>query len=175
MVTPVIEIPDVETALTDGPAPPGAPPTASEPPPTAGEPGAAAGEPGAAAEDLRELSDGELQFQRCRWCRTAVFRRLLCPVCASSDFDRERSGGTGVVRHATIVGRSTGAPRAVALIAMDEGYRLRATVTVTGTPLDAIHTGARVRLSLDDTHASGELAFRLSDGPYAARPSTVWR
>ncbi|WP_398684211.1 zinc ribbon domain-containing protein [Streptomyces akebiae] len=38
------------------------------------------------------LKDGALHFQRCRWCRTPVFRRVFCPACASDDLDLERSG-----------------------------------------------------------------------------------
>lgn len=106
-----------------------------------------------------------LYFQRCRWCRTAVFRRLLCPVCASTDFDREPSRGTGVVRRVVSVDRSSGAPRTVALIAMDEGYQLRSTVT--GTPPHAVHTGARVRLASETTRERREPVFRLCEDQYA--------
>lgn len=107
--------------------------------------------------------DGELRFQRCRWCQTPVFRRLLCPVCASTDLAYERSGDIGVVRHVTIVGRSNGAPRALAIIDMSEGFRVQATVSA--VPPDMVHIGAQVRLAADAGPNARELVFRLCDVP----------
>ncbi|HZG02497.1 MAG TPA: OB-fold domain-containing protein [Streptomyces sp.] len=113
-----------------------------------------------------------LYFQRCRWCRTAVFRRLLCPVCASTSFDWEPSSGTGVIRRVLSVDRSTGTPRNVVMVTMDEGYQLRSTVI--GTPPEAVCTGARVRLAPQATRERREPVFRLCDGPYADRLSAAW-
>ncbi|MBH5333658.1 OB-fold domain-containing protein [Streptomyces pactum] len=106
---------------------------------------------------LDGLQRGELYFQRCRWCRTAVYHRLLCPVCASPDLDWEHSSGTGVVRQATVVRRSTGTLRTVGLIDMAEGFRLRATLS--GVTADHVRPGTVVRL---DPHAARprELTFR---------------
>ena len=30
-------------------------------------------------------------YQRCTWCGTAMYHRLLCPVCQGSDLRTERS------------------------------------------------------------------------------------
>ncbi|MDQ1006075.1 putative OB-fold protein [Streptomyces sp. V4I23] len=106
------------------------------------------------------LRDGELYFQRCSWCRTAVFRRLLCPICASTDMPWEPSGGMGVVRHITVVGRSTGAPRALAIIEMSEGFRLRSRII--GVPPENVRVGTLVRLTVDASHPQ-ELAFQPCD------------
>lgn len=106
---------------------------------------------------------GELYFQRCRWCRTAAFRRLLCPVCASTDLVWERSDGTGVVRHLTVVGRSTGTPRVLAIIDMREGFWLRSRVI--GVSPGAVRVGAVVRLAVDGGPEPHELTFRLGDVP----------
>ncbi|GAA2408406.1 hypothetical protein GCM10010420_40920 [Streptomyces glaucosporus] len=126
-----------------------------------------------AAGDPRTPGHDGLCFQRCRWCRTPVFRRLLCPVCASTDFDREPGGGTGVVRRVLSVDRSAGAPRTVVLITMDEGYQLRSAVT--GTPPHAVHAGARVRLAPETARERRGPVFRLCEDRYADQPSAVWR
>ncbi|MFI2367529.1 Zn-ribbon domain-containing OB-fold protein [Streptomyces sp. NPDC018833] len=106
---------------------------------------------------------GELYFQRCRWCRTAAFRRLLCPVCASTDLAWERSAGTGVVRHLAVVGRNTGTPQVLAIIDMREGFWLRSRVI--GVSPGTVRVGAVVRLAVDGGPGPQELAFRLGDVP----------
>ncbi|MEV4334632.1 OB-fold domain-containing protein [Streptomyces sp. NPDC049597] len=124
--------------------------------------------PPADSDDLGGMSQdgvrgGELYFQRCRWCHTAAFRRLLCPVCASTDLAWERSAGTGVVRHLTVVGRSTGNPRVLAIIDMREGFWLRSRVI--GVSPGAVRVGAVVRLAVDGGPEAHELTFRLGDVP----------
>ncbi|MFH8371611.1 Zn-ribbon domain-containing OB-fold protein [Streptomyces sp. NPDC018031] len=120
---------------------------------------------------LDDLQRGELYFQRCRWCRTAVFHRLLCPICASPDMDWEHSSGTGVVRQATVVRRSNGSLRTVGVIDMAEGFRLRATLS--GVTADRVRPGTVVRL---DPHAARprELTFRLGEDAAGDR-SAAWR
>ncbi|WP_181138737.1 Zn-ribbon domain-containing OB-fold protein [Streptomyces sp. Ru73] len=112
--------------------------------------------PSALTDGTRE---GVLHFQRCRWCHTAAFRRMLCPACGSTDMAEERSAGIGVIRHVTVVGRREGRPRAMAVIDMREGFCLRARVGA--VPLDSARIGDRVRL------ASGprprEIVFQLCD------------
>lgn len=103
------------------------------------------------------LCDGVLYFQRCRWCHTSVFRRLLCPACGSTDFATERSGGIGVIHQVTVVGRSVGRPRAMAIIEMREGFRLRARVSA--EPLQRAQVGAQVRLGFG--LRPQEIAFQL--------------
>lgn len=105
------------------------------------------------------IRDGVLYFQRCRWCHTAVFRRLLCPVCGSTDMAEERSDGIGVIHHVTFVGRSVGKPRAMAIIDMREGFRLRARVSA--VPLARACVGAEVRLGFGAQPQ--EIAFQLCD------------
>ncbi|MET7656517.1 zinc ribbon domain-containing protein, partial [Streptomyces sp. NPDC005486] len=71
----------------------------------------------------RAKTDGDtILFQRCTWCGTAMYHRLLCPVCQGSDLRTERSEGTGTVRHATVVNRNTPAARNVSLVEMAEGF-----------------------------------------------------
>jgi uncharacterized protein len=106
-----------------------------------------------------------LVFQRCTWCGTTMYHRVLCPVCRGSELRTERSAGTGTVRHSTVVHRNTPATRNVSLIEMTEGFVLRGRVM--GPPL-GIHSGDRVRLSTAKDPVRGEPVFQLVDEPYRA-------
>ncbi len=104
-------------------------------------------------------------FQRCTWCGTAMYHRVLCPVCRGSELRTERSEGVGTVRHATVVNRNTPGARNVSLIEMAEGFVLRGRVM---GPLIGIHSGDRVRLSTAKDPVRGEPVFQLVDEPYRA-------
>lgn len=120
---------------------------------------------------LDGLQRGELYFQRCRWCHTAAYHRLLCPICASTDLDWERSSGSGLVRHTTVVRRPNGALRTIAVIDMAEGFRLRATLA--GVAPDTVRPGTTV--SLDSSAAyPRELTFRIGDSR-AVSTRSAWR
>ncbi|KOV72070.1 hypothetical protein ADL00_06325 [Streptomyces sp. AS58] len=106
-----------------------------------------------------------MHFQRCAWCGTAMYHRLLCPVCQGSDLHSERSEGIGTVRHSTVVNRNTPAARNVSLIEMAEGFVVRGRVM--GPPV-GIHSGDRVRLSTTKDPVRGEPVFQLVDEPYRA-------
>lgn len=72
----------------------------------------------------RELAQGKLAYQRCGACHSAVFYpRLVCPECASTDLRWERSSGAGVLYSATVV-RSRSGDYSVALVDLDEGFRM---------------------------------------------------
>ncbi|WP_432136445.1 MULTISPECIES: Zn-ribbon domain-containing OB-fold protein [unclassified Streptomyces] len=114
----------------------------------------------------RGRGDGEtIVFQRCTWCGTAMYHRVLCPVCRGSELRTERSEGVGTVRHSTVVHRNTPAARNVSLIEMAEGFVLRGRVM--GPPI-GIHSGDRVRLSTAQDPVRGEPVFQLIDEPYRA-------
>ncbi|MFF4585278.1 Zn-ribbon domain-containing OB-fold protein [Streptomyces sp. NPDC000345] len=114
----------------------------------------------------RAKGDGEaILFQRCTWCGTAMYHRLLCPVCQGSDLRTERSEGTGTVRHSTVVHRNTPSARNVSLVEMAEGFVVRGRVM---GPLIGIHSGDRVRLSTVKDPVRGEPVFQLVDEPYRA-------
>jgi hypothetical protein len=106
-----------------------------------------------------------MQFQRCTWCGTAMYHRLLCPVCQGSDLRTERSEGVGIVRHSSVVHRNTPAARNVSMIEMAEGFVVRGRVM---GPLIGIHSGDRVRLSAAKDPVRGEPVFQLVDEPYRA-------
>lgn len=114
-----------------------------------------------------EARDTEaLYFQRCTWCGTAMYHRLLCPVCRGSDLRTERSEGLGTVRHSTVVHRNSPAARNVSLIEMNEGFVVRGRVM--GPPI-GIHGGDRVRLTTAKDPVRGEPVFQLVDDPSPAR------
>lgn len=112
------------------------------------------------------LKDGALHFQRCRWCRTPVFRRVFCPACASDDLDLERSGGTGVVGRSLVVRRDD-VPHNFSLVVMAEGFVLRGIVV--GVACHAVRPGAWVRVDVDGAAQSPPWAvmFRPWGGPDA--------
>ncbi|MEW2301099.1 zinc ribbon domain-containing protein [Streptomyces sp. NPDC006655] len=108
-------------------------------------------------------SKDAIVFQRCTWCGTAMYHRLLCPVCQGSELRTERSEGVGTVRHSTVVHRNTPAARNVSLIEMAEGFVVRGRVM--GHPI-GIHSGDRVRLSTTRDPVRGEPVFQLLDEAY---------
>ncbi|MEU8689448.1 hypothetical protein [Streptomyces sp. NPDC048665] len=114
--------------------------------------------------DAKDIKDAIL-FQRCTWCATAMYHRLLCPVCQGSELRTERSEGVGTVRHSTVLHRNTPAARNVSLIEMAEGFVVRGRVM--GPPV-GIHSGDRVRLSTAKDPVRGEPVFQLMDEPYRA-------
>ncbi|WP_443067946.1 Zn-ribbon domain-containing OB-fold protein [Streptomyces sp. NBC_01356] len=103
-----------------------------------------------------------LLFQRCQWCDTAMYHRLLCPVCAGSDLRTEASAGTGIVRHSTVIHRNTPAARNVSLVEMAEGFTVRGRVM---GPLVGIHSGDRVRLATAQDPVRREPVFQMVDEP----------
>ncbi|MER6529757.1 zinc ribbon domain-containing protein [Streptomyces sp. NPDC001508] len=112
-----------------------------------------------------EGSGNALFFQRCTWCGTAMYHRLLCPVCQGSELRTERSEGIGTVRHSSVLHRNTPAARNVSLVEMAEGFVLRGRVM--GPPV-GVHSGDRVRLSTAKDPVRGEPVFQLVDEPYGA-------
>ncbi|MGV9342170.1 Zn-ribbon domain-containing OB-fold protein [Streptomyces sp. NPDC003688] len=106
-----------------------------------------------------------LTYQRCAWCGTAMYHRLLCPVCQGSDLRTERSQGAGTVRHSTVVHRNTPMARNVSLVEMAEGFVVRGRVM---GPAIGIHSGDRVRLSTAKDPVRGEPVFQLVDEAYRA-------
>lgn len=81
---------------------------------------------------LQELARGRLVYQRCEHCRAAVFHpRLVCPECACTEMRWEHSSGAGTVYSATTV-RSRSGDYSVALIDLDEGFRMMSRVAEDG-------------------------------------------
>ncbi|MYU20640.1 hypothetical protein GTY84_01945 [Streptomyces sp. SID8352] len=121
--------------------------------------------PGSTTGVLGTTAPDAVFFQRCTWCGTAVYHRVLCPACRGSDLRTERSEGLGAVRHSTVVNRNTPSARNVSLVEMAEGFVLRGRVM---GPLMGIQCGDRVRLSMAKDPVRGEPVFQLTDDPYRA-------
>ncbi|MFF0445995.1 Zn-ribbon domain-containing OB-fold protein [Streptomyces sp. NPDC004609] len=109
--------------------------------------------------DVRE--DVGLIYQRCRWCGTASFRKLLCPVCASSDLESERSTGEGIVISSSVVHRYTRIARNESLVRFPEGFMFRCRVI--GAAPHLVWIGARVRPVAAADLDAGELVVELCD------------
>ncbi len=103
---------------------------------------------GAPAEVYRRyLEGGRLGFQRCRDCSSAVFYpRVLCPVCGSISLEWQTSSGRGVVYATTTVYRRDDEPYNVALVDLEEGFRMMSRVE--GVPAEEVEIGLRVRFEM---------------------------
>ncbi len=74
------------------------------------------------------LAAGLLRYQRCAGCGDAVFYpRVVCPHCGSDRLEWADSAGSGTV-YSTTMTRSRSGDYNVALIDLDEGFRMMCTV-----------------------------------------------
>jgi uncharacterized OB-fold protein len=97
---------------------------------------------------LDRLAAGVLAYQRCRDCGAAIFPpRVLCPACGSVSLDWRESEGRGAVYSSTAIPTRDSEPYDVALIDLDEGYRMMSTVV--GLPADRVAIGMRVRVRIE--------------------------
>lgn len=101
---------------------------------------------------------GKLRYQRCASCGAVqLIPRSLCSECQSRDLDWCESHRLGAVLSFTIVHRAPSAafeselPYAIAIVDMDEGFRVMANVV----------GGATARLQVDSRVRIG---FRRIDG-----------
>lgn len=98
---------------------------------------------------------GELRYQRCTECGTANFTPTdLCRGCTSRALEWRVSTGLGTVYSWTVVHRPVTpaftAPYAVAIVDLDEGYRML--TNLIGIDAAAVREGLRVRV---DHHGVG--------------------
>jgi uncharacterized OB-fold protein len=95
----------------------------------------------------RYLESGKLAFLRCSECGTAIFYpRVLCPPCGSDALEWQTSSGRGTVYATTTVYRKSAAPYNVALVDLEEGFRMM--TRVEGVPAEEVEIGARVLLKV---------------------------
>ncbi|MFI6582323.1 Zn-ribbon domain-containing OB-fold protein [Embleya sp. NPDC050493] len=109
---------------------------------------------------------GELRYQRCNACETANFAPTeMCRGCSSRALQWATSAGRGSVYSWTVVrrpaAREVGDPYAVAIVDLDEGYRML-TNLVEVEPTE-IHSGMRVRVDLRPTGEERVLPFFTPD------------
>lgn len=110
--------------------------------------------------------EGELRYQRCTVCDTANFTPTdVCRGCSSRALQWAASPGTGSVYSWTVVRRPAGAEfggtYAVAIVDLDEGYRML--TNLVGVEPEDIHTGMRVRADLRSGAEEPVLPFFSAD------------
>ncbi|MFF8606130.1 zinc ribbon domain-containing protein [Streptomyces sp. NPDC015346] len=112
----------------------------------------------ASAVRTEESATGaELYFQRCRWCHTTTFQRLLCPTCGSTDLAPERSDGEGVI---SVRRGVTAADADLWPVHMTEGFVVRCRVD---GPLHAVRPGVRVKLASGVSASGCQPVVRLCE------------
>jgi uncharacterized protein len=103
------------------------------------------------------LAEGRLSYQRCAACRAAVFPpRQHCPSCGADALGWQASSGRGTVHAASTIAPRDGEPYCVALVDLEEGYRMM--TNVVGVPAVDVEIGLPVRLAIADVGA-GPLPF----------------
>lgn len=114
---------------------------------------------GAPAEVYRRyLEGGELGFQRCRGCGEAVFYpRVICPLCGSDALVWETSGGRGTVYATTAIHRRNADPYNVALVDLDEGFRMMSRIE--GIDAEEVAIGQRVTLMVREEEDEPVVVF----------------
>ncbi|TYK44445.1 Zn-ribbon domain-containing OB-fold protein [Actinomadura decatromicini] len=97
---------------------------------------------------VERLDKGVLAYQRCDDCRAAVFHpRVTCPGCGSGRLAWRESAGLGTVYATSALVRRDADPYSVALVDLDEGFRMMSSVV--GVPADAVRIGMRVRARVE--------------------------
>ncbi|WP_406314362.1 Zn-ribbon domain-containing OB-fold protein [Streptomyces sp. NBC_00118] len=93
------------------------------------------------------LAAGELRFQYCADCDEAVFYpRVLCRHCGSESLAWEVSSGLGAVYATTVLHKRGSDPYNVALIDLDEGFRMMSRVE--GVAAEDVAIGSRVGVTV---------------------------
>lgn len=91
----------------------------------------------------RYLGEGTLAFQRCTSCGRVVFYpRVLCPYCGSTSLEWRESSGRGAVYAATAVYHRDREPHSVALVDLDDGFRMMSRVEAIAA--EEVEIGMRV-------------------------------
>ena len=95
----------------------------------------------------RHLRAGQLAYQYSPDAGRAVFfPRLVCPFSGSSELQWRISQGYGTVHATTVVFPRDGEPYNVALIDVDEGFRMMSRVE--GMAPEEVRIGMRVRVRI---------------------------
>jgi uncharacterized OB-fold protein len=103
----------------------------------------------------RYLAGGQLAFQRCAACAAAIFYpRVLCPTCGATELRWEISSGRGTVYATTTLHPRGEAPYNVALIDLQEGFRMMSRVD--GIDPAEVRIGMDVRLKVLPAHDQAE-------------------
>ena len=105
---------------------------------------------------------GRLAFQRDPSTGAAIFPpRLVAPGSGSRELVWDVSSGVGTV-HAVTAGHGREGVAALALVDLDEGFRMLATVT--GVPASEVHIGMRVAVRMREGQGGPYPVFQPDDG-----------
>lgn len=105
----------------------------------------------------RLLARHVLGYQHCADCQAAVFSpRVLCPACGSRELAWRASAGVGTVYSVTTISPRGEESYAVALVDLDEGFRMMSNVV--DVPAEEVRIDARVSVVFGDTD-DGPLPF----------------
>lgn len=121
-------------------------------------------EEGAPTETYRMyLGEGRLVFQYCTGCGRAVFYpRVLCPYCGSTSLEWRESSGHGTVYATTAIYHRDREPYNVALVDLDEGFRMMSRVE--GTAAQEVEIGLRVSFETREEDEGPVVVFVAEEG-----------
>ena len=106
------------------------------------------------------LADGQLIYQHCDACRSAVYYpRVVCPLCGASELKFMVSSGRGTVYATTAVYSRTDIYNG-AIIEAEEGFTLMSSVR--DIDPEEVEIGMRVELSFSEEEAGPLPVFRPS-------------
>jgi uncharacterized OB-fold protein len=122
---------------------------------------------GDSANYWERAKNGELAVQQCNSCRQFVFYpRAICPHCHSADLAWKISAGRGTVYSYTVSRRAPSpefeglVPYVVALVDLDEGFRMMSNII--GTDALGTRCGDRVEVAFEQVSDETTLpVFRL--------------
>ena len=113
----------------------------------------------------KSTKDHKLRYQCCNDCDEIVFfPRHHCTNCLSANLDWHESSGTGTIYSFSVVTVSRDpafrdkTPYAVALVDLDEGFRMFTNISGITDPINDLHIGQRVSVDWDD-HEELSLPF----------------
>lgn len=112
----------------------------------------------------RHLAQGRLAYQYSRAAgRPFFYPRIVCPYSGSDDFEWRVSSGRGTLYAKTAFYPRHSPGYAVVLVDLDEGFRMMSRVM--DAPPEAVHIGARVRLSIRPAENGDPAPFFVLDEP----------
>lgn len=109
------------------------------------------------------LDRGELAYQECGSCgRTVFYPRVICPACGSTELTWRASAGLGTVYATTALHPRGTDPYNVAMVDLDEGFRMMSRVE--DVPAPDVRIGLRVRAAVITQDGEPVVIFRPEEG-----------
>lgn len=115
--------------------------------------------------------DQQLRYQICQGCKRVVFYpRQHCPYCLGLDLRWATSSGQGTIYSLSVVRRSRHpyfadkVPYAVAMVDLDEGFRMLSNIVGVADPGAELRIGQRVSVEWEEHESVSLPLFRLAEG-----------